>query len=200
MWNNTFRARFISMTAELTVEWASDSRRYVTWQVEIVMIYSSPNPYLLSEISGDHFEKHHFRRRRGCRPEQSHIDANIIRRTRSTIGYVRGEVEKVVFIFMGRDQGWEENFGYASGHLIISMYSYGGQTPDASSWTWLGAEIWRPVPTSWESDPDCVTDPCQIDDVLSNKCHSHKAHLDPMNAATPVWKRKRYICSVWLCE
>jgi len=111
---------------------------------------------------------------------------------------MRWKSEKVIFTFMGR--GWEENFEYASGHLIISMYSYGGQTPDAGSWTWLGAEIWRPVPTSWESDPDCVTDPCQIDDVLSNKCHSHKAHLDPMNAATPVWKRKRYICSVWLCE
>ena len=70
---------------------------------------------------------------------------------------------------MSRDQGWEENFEYASGHLIISMYFYGGQTLDAGSWTWFGAEIWRPVPTSWESDPDCVTDPCQIDDVFSNE-------------------------------
>jgi len=165
---------------------------------------------------------------------------------------MRWKIEKVVFIFMGRDQGWEENFGYASGHLIISMYSYGGQTPDAGSWTWFGTDIWRPVPTSWESDPDCITDPCQIDDVLSNECvfqllmcfwlswpmslpsyqmtvcrwmvsgvrqfhwmtqafsdrasastregHSHKAHLDPMNAAIPVWKRVGYICSVWLWE
>jgi len=62
-------------------------------------------------------------------------------------------IEKVVFTFMSRDQGWEENFEYASGHLIISMYPYGGQTPDAGSWTWFGAEIWRPVPTSRESDP-----------------------------------------------
>jgi len=85
-------ARFISITAELTVEWASYSRIYVTWQAEIVMIHSSPKPYLLSEISRDHFEKHHLRRQRGCRSEQSQIDANIIGRTRSTIGYVRGEI------------------------------------------------------------------------------------------------------------
>jgi len=48
---------------------------------------------------------------------------------------MRWKIEKVVVTFMSRDQGWEENFEYASGHLIISMYSYGVQTPDAGSWT-----------------------------------------------------------------
>ena len=50
------------------------------------------------------------------------------------------------------------------GHLIISMYSYGGQAPDAGSWAWFGAEIFQPVRSR---TPHCVTDPCQTD-VLSN--------------------------------
>jgi len=43
---------------------------------------------------------------------------------------IRQKIGKVVFTFTSRDQGWEESWGYTSDHLIISMYSYGGQAPD----------------------------------------------------------------------
>ena len=149
---------------------------------------------------------------------------------------MRWKIEKVVFTLMSRDQGWEENFEYASGHLIVFSWS-------SNSRCWLMDMIWRrdltpgakqsgvgppiALPTLVKlmmyfptnkcfsavdvlltivtNESSIVSDDCMSLDGIRGASiplndpgvlrpsirfyregHSHKAHLDLMNAAIPV--------------
>ena len=66
--------------------------------------------------------------------------------------HIRQKIGKVVFTFTSRDQGWEENFElrvyfWPSGNIDVFLWR-----PSPRHWTWFDADIWRPVPTSRESD------------------------------------------------
>jgi len=76
------------------------------------------------------------------------------------------------------------SWGYTSGHLTISMYSYGGQAPDTGHDLMQIFDA-RCQPVGSQT-PDCVTNLCQTDDVLSNGW-----------VLVSCWGKSVLMCSWW---